>query len=288
VEGIPMNQNNIKNNNMENKIIYNQSDIENKNIKVEMNLKLKDIRILSRYLEDELIKGLDSILSQLEDGFQQNEDNDNGQMTNFYTDVYNIFNEMAEIVYRKMVEKEKSIIDSLKKQGISPDGVLEILAKSPDDEERILNIYEAVEDLNFEQEEAENLKKLLPEITRVIIDRLDSEITSLYMPLVIKFVSFLSDTTINFNRDLNEAIFSESALEELLDLDLDALDIFLSKLTKIKVKFGNIEGFLIDDYTIYNNSTVIVYYPIFITNPNEFQINFSKLDLNNLEVSFEV
>ena len=47
------------------KIIYNQSDIENKNIKLEINMKLKDIRILSRYLEDELIIGIESILSQL-------------------------------------------------------------------------------------------------------------------------------------------------------------------------------------------------------------------------------
>lgn len=270
-----------------NDVIYNQSDIENKNIKLEINMKLRDVRILSRYLEDELIVGIGNILSQLEDSKGGEESLEHEQMTAFYSGVYDIFNEMSEIVYRGMVEKEKSIIDELKQQGISVEGVSAILAKEPNDEERIANIYEAVDDLEFEKREAEHLKKLLPPITQKIMDRLESDISSLYMPLVIKFVSFLSDTTRSYTKPVNQAIFSESALEELLDLDLGALDVFLTKLTKIRVKIGDVEGFIIDDFTIYNNTTLIVHYPIFITNPKEFQKQFSTLDSNDLEVSFE-
>jgi len=270
-----------------NDIIYNQSDIENKNIKLEINMKLKDVRLLSRYLEDELIVGIGNILTQLEDSENDDSNIEHDQMTIFYNDVYNIFNEMAEIVYRGMVEKEKSIIDQLKQEGISVEGVIAILAKEPNDEERISNIYEAVDDLEFEKMEAENLRKLLPPLTQKIIEKLELDISSLYMPLVIKFVSFLSDTTRSYTKPINEAIFSESALEELLDLDLDALDIFLTKLTKIRVKSGDVQGFILDDFTIYNNTTLIVHYPIFITNPKEFQKHFSSLDLQDIEVSFE-
>jgi len=272
-----------------NKVIYNQSDIENKNIKLELNMKLRDVRLLSRYLEDELIVGIEDILSQLENSKSEGEDLnlEHEQMTIFYNGVYDIFNEIAEIAYRGMVEKEKSIIDELKQHGIPVEGVIEILAKEPNDEERISNIYEAVDDLEFEKKEAEDLKKLLPPITQKIMNKLESDISSLYMPLVIKFVSFLSDTTRSYVKPINEAIFSESALEELLDLDLTALDVFLTKLTKIKVKIGGVEGFIIDDFTIYNNTTLIVYYPIFITNPKEFQKEFSIMDSKNLEVSFE-
>ena len=265
---------------------YNQSNIENKTIKLEMNIKLRDIRLLSRYLEDELIVGLGNILTQLEEN-SEIETFEQEKMREFYNGVYDVFNEMAEVVYRGLIEKEKSIIDSLKQQGIPVDGVIEILAKEPNDEERILNIYEAVDDLEFEKNEAKTLAEALPEITRKIVNKLDSDINSLYMPLVIKFISFLSDTTRSYNNQVNEAIFSESALEELLDLDIDALDIFLSKLMKIRVKVGDVEGFIIDDFTIYNNTTVIVYYPIFITNPVPFQKRFLPLDSSNIEVSFE-
>jgi len=265
---------------------YNQSNIENKTIKLEMNIKLRDIRLLSRYLEDELIVGLGNILTQLEENSEV-ETFEQEKIKEFYNGVYDVFNEMAEIVYRGLIEKEKSIIDSLKQQGIPVDGVIEILAKEPSDEERILNIYEAVDDLEFEKNEAKNLAEALPEITKKIVDKLDSEINSLYMPLVIKFISFLSDTTRSYNNQVNEAIFSESALEELLDLDIDALDIFLTKLMKIRVKVGDVEGFIIDDFTIYNNTTVIVYYPIFITNPVPFQKRFLPLDSSDIEVSFE-
>ncbi|MEI6857014.1 hypothetical protein [Psychrilyobacter sp.] len=270
-----------------NKVIYNQSDIENKNIKLEINMKLRDVRLLSRYLEDELIVGIGNILSQLEVSENEEGNIEHEQMTDFYNDVYDIFNEIAEIAYRGMIEKEKSIIDELKQQGISVEGVTEILSKEAKDEERILNIYEAVDDLEFEKNEAKNLKELLPPITKKIMDKLESDISSLYMPLVIKFVSFLSDTTRNYDKPINQAIFSESALEELLDLDLEALDIFLMKLSKIRVRIGDVEGFIIDDFTIYNNTTLIVYYPIFITNPKEFQKQFSVLDYKDLEVSFD-
>ena len=280
-----MKNNNLSNKDIRKELIYNQSDIENKSIKLEMNIKLRDIRLLSRYLEDELIVGIGNILGQLEDSGEKEGEHD--QMVTFYNGVYDIFNEMAEIVYRGMIEKEKSIIDELKQAGISVDGVLEILSKEPSDEERITNIYEAVDDLEFEKHEAEDLKKLLPPLTSKIMDRLEADISSLYMPLVIKFISFLSDTTRSYNKVINEAIFSESALEELLDLDLDALDIFLTKLTKIRVKVGDTEGFIIDDFTIYNNTTLIVYYPIFITNPKEFQKSFSILDSKEIMVSFE-
>ncbi|MGB6128018.1 MAG: hypothetical protein WBG30_04655 [Psychrilyobacter sp.] len=270
-----------------NKVVYNQSDIENKNIKLEINMKLRDVRLLSRYLEDELIVGIGNILSRLEDSNSKEEILEHEQTTIFYNGVYDIFNEIAEIAYRGLIEKEKSIIDELKQQGISVEGVTEILAKEPNDEERISNIYEAVDDLELEKKEAENLKEVLPPITKKIMEKLDSDISSLYMPLVIKFVSFLSDTTRNYTKPINQAIFSENALEELLDLDLNALDIFLTKLTKIKVKIGDVEGFIIDDFTIYNNTTLIVHYPIFITNPNEFQKQFSAMNSQNLEVSFE-
>jgi len=268
-------------------VIYNQSDVENKNIKLEINMKLKDIRILSRYLEDELIIGIESILSQLKD-VESDEDNiANEQMTIFYNDILNIFSEIAEITYRGMVEKEKSMIDELKQHGISEEGVIAILTKEPSDEQRISNIYEAVDDLEYEKTEAENLKNLLPILTQNIMRKLEEDISSLYMPLVIKFVSFLSDTTRVYVEPINQAIFSENALEELLDLDLNALDIFLTKLTKIKVKVGEIEGFLIHDFTIYNNTTLIVHYPIFITNPKEFEEHFSTLDSKKIKVSFE-
>ena len=270
-----------------NKTTYNQSDIENKNIKLEINMKLRDVRLLSRYLEDELIVGIGNILSQLEDSESDEENMEHEQMTTFYSGVYDIFNEMAEIVYRGMVEKEKSIIDELKQQGITVEGVIAILAREPNDAERIANIYEAVDDLEFEKQEAVNLKLLLHPVTQKIMDKLELDISSLYMPLVIKFVSFLSDTTRSYTNPINEAIFSESALEELLDLDLDALDIFLTKLTKIRVRLGDVEGFILDDFTIYNNTTLIVYYPLFITNPKEFQKHFYKLDFTDMEVSFE-
>jgi len=269
------------------KIIYNQSDIENKNIKLEINMKLKDIRILSRYLEDELIIGIESILSQLKDVESDEDSITNEQVTNFYKNVLNIFSEIAEITYRGMVEKEKNIIDELKQEGISEEGVIAILTKELSDEQRIANIYEAVDDLEFEKTEAENLKKFLPIPTQKIIKKLEEDISSLYMPLVIKFISFLSDTTRSYNESINQAIFSENALEELLDLDLNALDIFLTKLTKIKVKIGEVEGFLIHDFTIYNNTTLIVHYPIFITNPKEFEKHFSNLNFEEIKVSFE-
>lgn len=265
------------------KVIYNQSDIENKNIKLEINMKLRDVRILSRYLEDELIVGIGNVLSQLEVSDNEGGNLEHEEMTNFYSGVYDVFSEIAEIAYRGMIEKEKNIIDELKQQGIPIEGVTEILSKEPKDSERILNIYEAVDDLEFEKAEAQNLKKLLPPITQSIMNKLETDISSLYMPLVIKFVSFLSDTTRNYDNPINQAIFSESALEELLDLDLDALEILLTKLTKIKVKIGNLEGFVVDDFTIYNDTTLIVYYPIFITNPKEF----SMLNSKDLEVSFE-
>ncbi len=270
-----------------NEVIYNQSDIENKNIKLEINMKLRDVRLLSRYLEDELIVGIGNILSQLEDSKDEEGSLEYEQMTAFYSGVYDIFNEMAEVVYRGMVEKEKSIIDELKQQGIPVEGVTAILAKEPNDEERIANIYEAVDDLEYEKKEAENLKKQLHPITQKIMNKLESDISSLYMPLVVKFVSFLSDTTRSYTNPVNQAIFSESALEELLDLDLGALDVFLTKLTKIRVKVGDVEGFILDDFTIYNNTTLIVHYPIFITNPKEFQNQFSPMDSEDLEVSFE-
>jgi uncharacterized protein YutE (UPF0331/DUF86 family) len=270
-----------------NEAAYNQSDIENKNVKLEINMKLRDVRLLSKYLEDELIVGIGNILSQLEDSEIDKDNVEHKQMTIFYNSIYDIFNEMAEIAYRGMVEKEKSIIDELKQHGILVEGVIEILAKEPNDAERIANIYEAADDLEFEKQEAVNLKKLLHPITQNILSKLEMDISSLYMPLVIKFVSFLSDTTRSYTKPINEAIFSESALEELLDLDLDALDIFLTKLTKIRVRLGDVEGFILDDFTIYNDTTLIVYYPIFITNPKEFQKHFSKLNFTDMEVSFE-
>lgn len=268
-------------------ILYNQSNIENKNIKLDLNLKLKDVRLLTRYLEDELIPGLGNMLGQLEEEEIKNLEIDRDKISSFYSNIYNIFNEIAEISYRGMVEKEKKIIDNLKNEGIPLDGVLEILSNDEFDRQRISNIFEAVDELEFEKNEAKIMKKNLPAITKKIIEQLELDIASLYMPLVIKMVSFLSDTTRSFHNPINEVIFSESALEELLDLDLDALDIFLSKLTKVKVKIGDVEGFLIDDFTIYNNTSLIVYYPIFITNPQEFQVNFSPLNIKELEVSFE-
>jgi len=268
---------------------FNQSDIENKIVKIEMKLKLGDIRLLSKYLEDELIIGLKNVLNQLEveNTDINEEDFEKNELLELYTRVYDIFNEMAEIVYRGMIEKEKGIIDALKQQGIPVEGVVEILAKTQEDEQRISNIYEAVDELEYEKNEAEILKENLPLITKNIIEKLDSDISSLYMPLVIKFISFLSSTTRTFNKSINEAIFSERALEELLNLDLDALDIFLTKLSRVKVKIGKLEGFIIEDFVIYNNSTIIVYYPIFITNPDKLEKIFDPKVVEDIEVTFE-
>lgn len=271
------------------KVIYNRSNIEKENIKLEMNINLHDTRLLSKYLENELIMGLSNIITSLHNkaSSSNNSIDDYTDSIDFYTNIYNIFNELAEITYRGMVEKEKDIIDSLKQDGIPEDGVLEILSSELNDYQRISNIFKAVDDLDLEESEAKNLESTLPLITKAILNKLESDVTSLYMPLVIKFVSFLSGSTRNYNEFFNESIFSESALEELLDLDPDALDVFLSKLSKVRVTVGEVESYLVESFTIYNNTTIIVKYPIFITNPIEYQRFFSTLDIKTLSVGFQ-
>jgi hypothetical protein len=265
-------------------LVQSSSDIENSNIKLEMNLKLRDLRLLSKYLEEELLVGLNNILTKI----STNDENlENQQAIEYYSAIYDIFGEMAEVVYRSLIEKEKKLIDEFKKQGISVNDVITILAKEPNDKARISNIYEAIDDLNLERDEAQDLFEKLEPLTKKILNKIDTDINNLYMPLIVKFISFLSEATRSFDSVLGEAIFSESSLEELLDLDIGALDTFLTKLSKIRVKVGKTEGFLIDDFTIYNDTTVVVTYPIFITNPSKYQKHFGKFENEDVEVSFE-
>ncbi len=267
---------------------YNRSNFENRNIKLEMNLTLHDVRLLSKYLENELVPTLDNLLTQLNFKAINQEKTLPSEEVKFYTYIFNIFNELAEITYGKMVKEEKNIIDELKEDKIPINGILGILADKPDDEQRITNIYKAIDDLELEENEALDLEKKLPTLTRNILRKLDSDVNSLYIPLVTKLISFLKNSTRDYSQYLGKAIFSEGALEEILELDFTTLDIFLSKLTKVKVTIGEVEGYIIEDFSIYNNDTVIVHYPIFITNPEEYQKHFLPLNDKEIKVKFEI
>jgi hypothetical protein len=251
------------------------SDVERIRAQVKFTLNLKDLRLLLRYFETELLVGIeDAISSSKEGGSEERE---------YYKSLLLALEKLNGTIYTSVVETERIIIEEFKKREIDLNTILSLMAKDEYDTERIEYIYDAVDELNEEKEEADRIYHSFGPHTRRMLDLIEEEVSNVYMPLVIKFMEMLADSVRSGELKKGEIIFQEGALEDLLNLDYDASQIFLNKLKKIEVKIGNRIGRVVKDYSVGTNGVNKVEFELFISNPEEYAITDREFRIGRLE-----
>lgn len=239
---------------IKNRDIMGEMDVD---IKIKMTL--EDLRILSRYLEGEFLNGMDSVIMDLEGEMEEEE-------VFYYEKLKKIMEGMTEGIYKALVETERMIIDELKKHEIDEDEIIELMAEDEYDRERIENVYMAVDELNSEEKEAQEIFDKLDIYGKIILSKIKEADEELYMPLVYKFFWFMYNSV----ERSGEIIFTENSLEDLLNLDREGLEILLEQMTGIEVQVGNRNGKLIEYFGFLNENTMKIEYNLFAVNPRKY------------------
>ncbi len=252
-----------------------EGDVEKIRVQVKFSLNLKELRLLLKYFETELLMGIENEIASVDKGI-------NGEKE-YYKKLLLALEKLNGTIYTSVVETERIILEEFKKQGIDINTILSLIAKDKYDAERIEYIYDAVDELNDEKEEADKIYHTFGPHTRRMIDLIEDKISNVYMPLVIKFLAVLSDSVRSGELKKGEMIFQEGALEDLLNLDYDAAKIFLDNLKKIEVRIGNRSGPVIKDYSVGANGVNKVEFEIFISNPEEYALIDEDFKIGRLE-----
>jgi hypothetical protein len=239
---------------IKNRDIMGELDVD---IKIKMTL--EDLRILSRYLEGEFLNGMDNVIMDLEDEMDEEE-------IFYYEKLKKIMEGMTDGIYRALVETERTIIDELKKHEIDEDEIIELMAEDEYDKERIENVYMAVDEMNNEEKESQEIFDKLDIYGRMILSKIKESDEELYMPLVFKFFWFMYNSV----DKSGEVIFTENSLEDLLNLDREGLEVLLDQLVSIEVKVGNRKGRLIEYFGFLNDNTMKIEYNLFAVNPRKY------------------
>jgi len=252
--------------------IKNRDIIGELDVDVKLKMSLEDLRILSRYLEGEFLNGMESLVMDLENDGNQEE-------LLYYEKLKTILEDLTDGIYKGLVDTEKMIIGELKNHEIDEDEIIELMAEDEYDKERVENIYMAMNDLNREEKEAQEIFDKLDIYGKMILSKIKESGEDFYMPLVFKFFWFLYDSA---DRS-GEVVFTENSLEELLDLDREGLEVFLDQMSKITVKVGNQTGSLIEYFSFLNDSTMKLEYNLFAVNPRKYMVLDHEFKIGKVE-----
>jgi len=257
---------------------HNKEDFDNLQVDVSMSFSLRNLRVIIKYLEEELLNGIKNIYVNIDPSDKTKEGD-----YNYYKSLHQILKELDDDLYRVLIETEKLTIDEMKKSGMNLDLVKSLLSDDDYDLNRVENIYHALDELAIESEEAKEIHKDLDIFTSKILKKVEENNPELYMPLITKFIGLLSKSTRDKSKAVSQIIFQESSLNEILNLEIDSIIEFLDNLKMIEVVIGNFKGSLIKDYTVFNQTTVKVTYYTFITNTKDQVIYNKKFRLKNME-----
>lgn len=229
-------------------------------VDIKMRMSLEDLRILSRYLEGDL-------LTELDETVLRTEEVDSLAERNYYNRIREIVEVVANGIYKGLIDTEKLVIDELKKREVTKGEILDLMAKDEYDRERIENIYRAMDEMNQEEEEAKEIFDKIDIYGKVVLSKLkETASEELYLPLIYKFYWLLY----NSMDKSGELVFTENAIEELLNLDREGVEGFLDIMSGIEVKLGNKKGRVVDYYSYLNETTLKVEYNIFTVNPRKY------------------
>lgn len=248
-------ENNDNNYTLKSSDILGEVDVD---IKVRMSL--EDLRILSRYLEGDL-------LTELDETVLRTEEVDSMVEKDYYNRIREIVEVVANGIYKGLIDTEKVVIDELKRRDISKDEILELMTKDEYDRERIENIYRAMDEMNQEEEEAKEIFDKIDIYGKMVLSKLkESAGEELYLPLIYKFYWMLY----NSMDKSGELVFTENSIEELLNLDREGVEGFLDIMSGIEVQMGNKRGRVIEYYSYLNDSTLKIEYNVFTVNPRRY------------------
>ena len=80
-----------------------------------------------------------------------------------------------------------------------------------------------------------------------------------------------------------ELIFTQSSLEDLLELDRNRIIKFLDMMSKIEIKIGNKKGKIIEKYKVLNSSTIKISYNMYVIKPHLAQLKDKNFKLGSIE-----
>lgn len=229
-------------------------------VDIKLKMSLEDLRILSRYLEGNLLIDLDDTVLNV-DELEAIEEKQ------YYSRVRAIVEVVANGIYKGLIDTEKLVIDELKKREIGKDEIVQMMAEDEYDRERIENIYRAMDEMNKEEEEANEIFGKIDIYGKVVLSKL-KEVggDELYLPLIYKFYWLL----FNSMEKNGELIFTENSIEEILNLDREGVEEFLDVLSGIEVLVGNKRGRIVEYYSYLNETTIKIEYNIFAVNPRKY------------------
>lgn len=245
----------------DNNLIINPNDILGEiDVDIKLKMNLEDLRILSRYLEGDLLIDLDDIVLNAEEAGGVPEEL-------YYNKIRTIIEVVASGIYKGLIDTEKIVIDELKKREVSKDDIVDLMAGDEYDKERVENIYIAMDEMNQEEEEAKDIFDKIDIYGKMVLSKMKEDASKdLYLPLIYKFYWLLYNST-DKGGDL---VFTENSIEEILNLDRDGVEEFLDTLSGIEVKLGNKKGRLIEYYSYLNDTTLKIEYSIFAVNPRKY------------------
>ncbi len=252
---------------IKNKDILGELDVD-----IKLKMTLEDLRILSRYLEGEFLNGMDSVIMDIED------EGDHEELL-YYEKLKKIMEDVTDGIYHGLVDTEKMIIGELRSHEIDEDEIVELMAEDEYDRERIENIYLAMDEMNKEEKEAQEIFDKLDIYGKMILSKIKEAGEDFSMPLVFKFFWFLYNSV----DKSGEVIFAENSLEELLDLDRDGVEVFLDQLVSVNVKVGNRKGSLIEYFSFLNENTMKLEYNLFAVNPRKYMMTDHEFKIGKPE-----
>jgi len=256
----------------DNLIVKSNEVLGELDVDIKLKMSLEDLRILSRYLEGDLLVGLDDVVLNIDDIDTIEK--------KYYNKVRNIVEVVANGIYKGLIDTEKMVIDELKKKEITKTEIVDIMAEDEYDRERIENIYMAMDEMNKEEEEAKDIFDKIDIYGKVVLSKLkETGGDELYLPLIYKFYWLLY----NSMDKSGELVFTENSIEEILNLDREGVEGFLDVLSGIEVEMGNKKGRIIEYYSYLNDTTLKIEYNIFAVNPRKYigmdrSFNIGKLE----------
>lgn len=243
------------------KLIINPNDILGElDVDIKLKMSLEDLRVLSRYLEGNLLIELDDIvLNAKEEGADPEEI--------YYNKIREIVEVVASGIYKGLIDTEKVVIDQLKKREVSKEDIVNLMTVDEYDRERVENIYVAMDEMNQEEEEARGIFDKIDIYGKIVLSKMKEEASEeLYLPLIYKFYWLLHNST---DKE-GELVFTENSMEDVLNLDREGVEEFLDVLSGIEIKLGNKKGRVVEYYSYLNDTTIKVEYNIFTVNPRKY------------------
>ncbi len=241
-------------------------------VDLKLRMALEDLRVLSKYLENDLLTELDDIILNLSEGGAE------GALE--YSRIRGVVELLANSIYRGLIDTEKLVIDEFKEMNLPRERIIDMMSTDEQDKERIENIYAAMEEMTSEEEEAKKIYESVDIYRQVILSKI-REVggEELYIPLIFKFYGLLSDST----EKTGELIFTENAIEEVLNLDREGVEEFLNLLSRLEIKVGNKEGSIISYYTYLNETTLKIEYNIYVVNPIKYLELDKEFEIGKIE-----